>query len=69
MAYDIKITKNFKKNVALCKRRGYPMQLLHEALDVLIDTGSLPEKYRPHLLSGTHDGEWEEVVQGTGHCT
>lgn len=57
MAYDIKITKNFKKNVALYKRRGYPMQLLHEALDILIDTGSLPEKYRPHLLSGTYDGE------------
>lgn len=43
MAYEVKITKNFKKNVALCKRRGYPMDLLHEALDILIDTGTLPE--------------------------
>ena len=28
MAYDIKITKNIKKNVALCKRRGYQLLLI-----------------------------------------
>ncbi len=37
MAYEIKITKNFKKNVELCKRRGYPMNLLRDALDILIE--------------------------------
>ena len=62
MDYTVKITKNFKKNVALCKRRGYPMHLLREALDILIDTGTLPESYRPHILSGNHDGEWEAHI-------
>lgn len=62
MDYTVKITKNFKKNVALCKRRGYPMHLLREALDFLIDTGTLPESYRPHILSGNHDGEWEAHI-------
>lgn len=62
MAYEVKVTKNFKKNVALCKRRGYPMDLLREALDILIDTGTLPEKYRPHKLQGNHAGEWEAHI-------
>lgn len=62
MDYTVKITKNFKKNVALCKRRGYPMHLLREALGILIDTGTLPESYRPHILSGNHDGEWEAHI-------
>ena len=59
MAYEIKITKNFKKNVELCKRRGYPMNLLRDALDILIETGMLPETYHPHILSGDNDGVWE----------
>jgi len=42
MAYKVSITKRFKKNVELCKRRGYPMHLLKEALDILIETGTLP---------------------------
>jgi mRNA interferase YafQ len=40
------------------------MEILHEALDILIDTGSLPAKYRPHLLSGNHEGEWEAHLKG-----
>ncbi len=62
MAYEVKITRNFKKNVDLCKRRGFPMNLLREALDILIETGTLPEKYRPHRLSGNHAGEWEAHI-------
>jgi len=62
MAYEIKITKNFKKNVALCKRRGFPMELLRQVLDILIDTGTLPDKYHPHKLSVNHAGEWEAHI-------
>ena len=49
MAYKVSITKRFKKNVELCKRRGYPMHLLKEALDILIETGTLPSQYKPHI--------------------
>lgn len=64
MSFEIKITKRFKKNVELCKRRGYPMNLLREALNYLAETGTLPAKYNPHVLSGNHDGEWEAHIKG-----
>ena len=64
MAYRISTTKRFKKQVELCKRRGYPMDLLREALDILIETGSLPKQYSPHILSGNHNGEWEAHIKG-----
>ena len=64
MAYKVSITKRFKKNVELCKRRGYPMHLLKEALDILIETGTLPSQYKPHILSGNHEGEWEAHIKG-----
>lgn len=60
--YDIIITKRFKKNVDLCRRRGFPMEKLSKALDLLIDNGSLPPEYRPHLLHGNHAGEWEAHI-------
>lgn len=60
--YNVAVTKRFKKNVELCKRRGFPMDKLSKALDLLIDTGTLPSEYRPHLLSGNHAGEWEAHI-------
>lgn len=60
--YTIAVTKRFKKNVELCKRRGLPMEKLSKALDVLIDNGTLPPEYRPHRLSGNHAGEWEAHI-------
>ena len=35
------------------------MNLIQEAITVLAQTGTLPEKYRPHKLSGNRSGEWE----------
>ena len=64
MAYKVSITKRFKKNVELCKRRGYPMHLLKEVLDQLIETGTLPSRYRPHILSGNYEGKWKAHIKG-----
>lgn len=64
MAYKVSITKRFKKNVELCKHRGYPMHLLKGVLDILIETGTLPSKYRPHILSGNYAGKWEAHIKG-----
>ncbi len=35
------------------------MTRLKRVLDILIDTGTVPTLYRPHKLSGNHEGEWE----------
>ncbi|MBO5232755.1 MAG: type II toxin-antitoxin system YafQ family toxin [Prevotella sp.] len=64
MPYNIKTTKRFEKDVARCKRRSYPMHLLREVLAQLAETGTLPAKYRPHILVGNHSGEWEAHIKG-----
>lgn len=64
MAYEVSYTKRFKKNVEQCRKRGLQMERLKTALDILIETGSLPKEYRPHKLSGNLDSQWECHIQG-----
>lgn len=64
MAYNVSYTKRFKKNVEQCRKRGLLMNRLKAALDILIETGSLPKEYRPHKLNGNHDSQWECHIQG-----
>ncbi|MCR5747414.1 MAG: type II toxin-antitoxin system YafQ family toxin [Lachnospiraceae bacterium] len=52
MTYNIKPTTQFKKDVKLCKKRGYDMNLLKEVLKLLENSTPLPEKYLDHPLSG-----------------
>lgn len=58
------MTKTFRKNAELCKKRGYEMQLLSEAIHLLEANGSLPASYRPHKLSGNYEGTWEAHLKG-----
>lgn len=39
------------------------MERLAEVLRLLGECGSLPEKYKPHKLSGSHKDEWECHIQ------
>ena len=50
--YQIKITKIFRKDTERCRKRGYNMELLKEAVRILEAEGKLPSTYRPHKLSG-----------------
>lgn len=50
--YIVKTTRQFDKEVKLCKKRGYDLSKLEEAVSILEQTGTLPQKYRPHKLSG-----------------
>ena len=52
--YTIKTTGQFKKGVKRCQKRGYDMALLREALKILAETGTLPESYLPHKLTGDY---------------
>ena len=61
--YATEITGQFKKNVELCRKRGYDMSLLREAIRILAETGSLPESYSPHKLTGNYAGHWEAHLQ------
>lgn len=61
--YRLRTTKRFDKALKLCQKRGYPMKKLQEAIQMLVDNGSLPSEYRPHLLHGNHEGEWEAHIE------
>lgn len=63
MKYRLKFTGEFKRSLKRCLKRGYDEQLLTEVLDILVEKGRLPEKYRPHILHGQYDGYWECHIQ------
>ena len=58
------MTKNFRKDVELCKKRGYDMELMKTAIRLLERDGCLPANYRPHKLSGKYAGSWECHLKG-----
>ncbi len=53
MTYNLKPTTQFKKDVKLCKKRGYDLSLLIEVLKMLETRQTLPERYRDHALAGS----------------
>lgn len=57
--YKIVTTNRFNKSLKLCKKRGYDLSLLKQAIDTLQETGTLPTKYKPHLLKGEYKDCWE----------
>lgn len=57
--YEIVTTKQFDKEVKKCIKRGYDISLLKEVMEILAETGTLPQKYKPHKLSGNYSGCWE----------
>ena len=61
--YKFGTTKRFDKALKLCRKRGYSMEKLQKAIRLLVENGSLPPEYRPHLLHGNREGEWEAHIE------
>ena len=58
--YEVVKTAAFKRDYKAIMSRGkYNMALLEEAVDILAETGTLPEKYRDHKLIGNWKGHRE----------
>ena len=62
--YSIRITKSFRKDAERCRKRGYDMDLLKKAIQILELNGKLPTSYRQHKLSGNYEGSWECHLKG-----
>ena len=62
--YQVLITKTFRKDTERCRKRGYNMELLKDAIRLLEQNGVLPATYRPHKLSGNYEGCWECHLKG-----
>ena len=54
MAYTIKTTKTFDKDMERCIKRGYPMDDLRTAMKLLERA-----EYKPHKLKGDRKNQWE----------
>ncbi|GHU79317.1 hypothetical protein FACS1894145_3200 [Bacteroidia bacterium] len=48
--YDVDYTNAFKKNVKLCYKRDLDLQLLVNAIKILVQNGFLSAEYKPHPL-------------------
>lgn len=59
MAYKISTTHQFEKDLKRCIKRGYPMNEFRTVVQLLERDGRLPEVYRPHMLHGDRQGQWE----------
>lgn len=57
--YSVDTTKRFDKDLKRCLKRGLDLQLIYDAIALLRTSGTLPAKYRPHILSGQFSGCWE----------
>jgi len=62
--YSIEYTNEFKKQAKLMQKRGYNMDLLDDAIKILIELGTLPvDKYKTHKLRGNFPNLWEAHIQ------
>ncbi|MDR1729629.1 MAG: type II toxin-antitoxin system YafQ family toxin [Prevotellaceae bacterium] len=57
--YSIETTNRFEKNYIQCKVRGYNMDLLDTAIEILEKYGKLPDEYKSHKLKNNWNGYWE----------
>ena len=63
MAYVVSTTRRFDKCIEKMKKRGCPMDELRRVIVLLMETGVLPVKYKPHKLTGNHKGQWECYIK------
>jgi len=62
--YAIDYTNEFKKQLKRMKKRGYNMDLLNDAIKILINTGTLPfDIYKTHKLKGNFANFMEAHLQ------
>ena len=59
MSYQISYSNKFKKSLKKCYKRGLDVEKLRTVIKILAETGTLPQQYRPHKLSGKFCEAWE----------
>ena len=59
MKYEVKVTKQFKKDLKLAKKQNKDLDKLFEVVSILADGGTLDARYRDHDLSGNYKGTRE----------
>jgi len=60
---DLRYSTKFKKDLKLCKKRNYNIDLLQDIVDTLRVPEQLPLKNRDHNLTGDYAGYRECHIQ------
>lgn len=63
MNFTIEYTGKIKKDIKLAKKRNLNLSLFKKVIILLENTGKLPQKYKPHKLTGNYKGFWECHIQ------
>lgn len=61
--YTIEYTGSFKKDYKRCVKRNLDISLLKRTISLLAETGTLPQEYKMHKLSGKYCHFWECHIQ------
>lgn len=64
--YQLEQTGQFKKDIKIAKKRGLDMQLLDEVVTHLVQKGTLPQKNKPHKLTGNYKGFGNAIYSPIG---
>jgi mRNA interferase YafQ len=62
--YTISFSTQFKKDYKRCIKRNYDIPLLEKVMVLLREQGKLPNRYKPHILSGNYANFWECHIKG-----
>jgi len=57
--FEIIATNEFSKHYKLCIKRNYDISLIDKLIISLSETGNVPAKHKPHVLSGSLKGYYE----------
>lgn len=52
--YELRPTTRFRHDIRRISKRGFDLELLYTALDILSETSILPQSYKPHPLQGDY---------------
>lgn len=63
MIYNILFSNQFKRSYKKCLKRGCDKNLFQEVVTLLAETGTLPQRYKAHKLTGQWKGFWECHIQ------
>lgn len=59
MMLNLSVSTAYKKDLKLCKKRGYDLSLLNAVINTLLIPAPLPPKNRDHSLTGNYAGKRE----------
>ena len=59
VVFELQITNQFKKSIALSYSRNFDLNLLLEIITLLVQDKPLPKKNNAHQLKGQYFGVWE----------